>query len=209
MSVPRIPVYLSTDMVKVTVFGGGNAALRRCRHFEGAAIRVVSEKTVPGFEDLTDDIVRQTIDPSTAGEFIKGSHVVIVATGDRALDDAIRDVSMSMDVLTCSANGGDDLHIPSMVRREGYTLSVSSDADVSVFQTNVMELIDQSLDDTYDMMLQLLTDLREDVREYLPSQVDRARFLAEVMADRGIWKLLEFKDLKRAHKRAMRMVEQG
>lgn len=209
MSVPRIPVYLSTDMVKVTVFGGGNAALRRCRHFEGAAIRVVSEKTVPGFEDLTDDIVRQAIDPSTAAEFIKGSHVVIVATGDRALDDAIRDVSMSMDVLTCSANGGDDLHIPSMVRREGYTLSVSSDADVSVFQTNVMELIDQSLDDTYDMMLQLLTDLREDVREYLPSQVDRARFLAEVMADRGIWKLLEFKDLKRAHKRAMRMVEQG
>ncbi len=208
MSVPRIPVYISADSLKVTVFGGGNAALRRCRHFDGATIRVVSEKTVPGFERFTEDIVRKPIDPSTAAEFIKGSQVVVVATGDRDLDDAIRDVAMSMDVLTCSANGGDDLHIPSMIRRDGYTVSVSSDEDVTVFQDDVVGLIDRSLDKTYDLMLQLLIELRRDVRDYLPSQADRSRFLAAVMEDRGIWKLLEFNDLKRAHKRAMRMVEQ-
>lgn len=208
MSVPRIPVYLSADLVRVTVFGGGNAALRRSRHFDGAAIRVVAEKVVPGFEALTDDIVKETIDPSTAAGLMEGSQVVVVATGDRALDDAIRDIAMSEGILVASANGGGDLHMPSMMRREGYTVAVSSDEDVQVFEDNVARLIDESLDRTYDLMVQLLVDLRRDVREYLPSAADRNAFLAAVMEDRGIWKLLEFNDLKRAHKRAMRMVEQ-
>ena len=45
----------------MTVFGGGRVALRKCRHFEGFRIRVVSEDVLPELRDLASEVVIASI----------------------------------------------------------------------------------------------------------------------------------------------------
>ena len=106
------PILLSPGDRLVTVFGGGKVALRKCRHFEGFRIRVVSPEVLPELEAIAHEVIREAVDPETAGGYMEGSDIVVAATHDHALNDAIRDVSMSKGIMTNSAHGGGDVLIP-------------------------------------------------------------------------------------------------
>ena len=53
------PILLSPGDRLVTVFGGGKVALRKCRHFEGFRIRVVSPEVLPELEASRDPYLLQ------------------------------------------------------------------------------------------------------------------------------------------------------
>ena len=184
------PIVLSPGNRLVTVFGGGNVALRKCRHFEGFRIRVVADRILPELRDLADEVVDSAVDASTAGEYMDGSDIVVAATSDHALNDSIRDLSMSKGIMTNSAHGGGDVLIPSTLKREGYTVTVSSEGRVPAFPPYVIQRIDELLDPSYDRMLELLMMLRREIRDRIPTQPERARFLADVLADEDVWSLL-------------------
>ena len=184
------PIVLSPGNRLVTVFGGGNVALRKCRHFEGFRIRVVADRILPELRDLADEVVDSAVDASTAGEYMDGSDIVVAATSDHALNDSIRDLSMSKGIMTNSAHGGGDVLIPSTLKREGYTVTVSSEGRVPAFPPYVIQRIDELLDPSYDRMLELLMMLRREIRTRIPTQPERARFLADVLADEDVWSLL-------------------
>ena len=184
------PIVLSPGDRLVTVFGGGKVALRKCRHFEGFRIRVVSPEVLPELEGIAEEVVRVAVDPETAGTYMDGSDIVVAATASHELNDAIRDVSMSRGVMTNSAHGGGDVLIPSTLHRDGFTVTVSSEGRVPAFPPYVIERIDEMLDPSYDAMLALLVDLRVVIRERIPTQPARAEFLTGVLADEGVWDLL-------------------
>ena len=184
------PIVLSPGNRLVTVFGGGNVALRKCRHFEGFRIRVVADRILPELRDLADEVVDSAVDASTAGEYMDGSDIVVAATSDHALNDSIRDLSMSKGIMTNSAHGGGDVLIPSTLHRDGYTVTVSSEGRVPAFPPYVIQRIDELLDPSYDRMLELLMMLRREIRDRIPTQPERARFLADVLADEDVWSLL-------------------
>ena len=117
------PILLSPGDRLVTVFGGGNVALRKCRHFDGFRIRVVSPEVLPELEELADEVVREAVDPDTAAGYMDGSDIVVAATASHELNDAIRDVSMSRGIMTNSAHGGGDVLIPSTLHRDGFTVT--------------------------------------------------------------------------------------
>ena len=48
------PIYLSPGNRRIVVFGGGKVALRKCQHFEGFHITVVSPEILPELKDLAD-----------------------------------------------------------------------------------------------------------------------------------------------------------
>lgn len=174
----------------MTVFGGGRVALRKCRHFEGFRIRVVSEDVLPDLRDLASEVVIASIGEGNVRRYVEGSDIVVAATSDHALNDMIRDTAMSMGVMTNSAHGGGDVLIPSTLRRDGWTVCVSSEGRVPAFPPYVIERIDEMLDPSYDRMLALLVELRGDIRDRIQTQPARAEFLAGVLADDGIWDLL-------------------
>lgn len=184
------PIVLSPGNRLVTVFGGGKVALRKCRHFEGFRIRVISPEVLPELEELAEDVVRVAVDPATAGDYMEGSDIVVAATADHALNDAIRDKSMSMGIMTNSAHGGGDVLIPSTLHRDGFTVTVSSEGRVPAFPPFVIARIDEFLDPSYDAMLALLVDLRAIIRDRIHTQPARAEFLASVLSDRDVWDLL-------------------
>ena len=192
------PIVLSPGNRLVTVFGGGNVALRKCRHFEGFRIRVVADRILPELRDLADEVVDSAVDASTAGEYMEGSDIVVAATSDHALNDSIRDLSMSKGIMTNSAHGGGDVLIPSTLKREGYTVTVSSEGRVPAFPPYVIQRIDELLDPSYDRMLELLMMLRREIRTRIPTQPERARFLADILADEEVWDLLRKDDVQSA-----------
>lgn len=192
------PIVLSPGNRLVTVFGGGNVALRKCRHFEGFRIRVVADRILPELRDLADEVVDSAVDASTAGEYMDGSDIVVAATSDHALNDSIRDLSMSKGIMTNSAHGGGDVLIPSTLKREGYTVTVSSEGRVPAFPPYVIQRIDELLDPSYDSMLELLMMLRREIRTRIPTQPERAKFLADILADGEVWDLLRNDDIQSA-----------
>ncbi len=193
------PISLSPGNRLVVVFGGGRVALRKCRHFEGFKIRVVSPEVLPELESLAEEVVREAVDPDTAARFMDGADIVVAATASHELNDAIRDVSMSRGIMTNSAHGGGDVLIPSTLHRDGYTVTVSSEGRVPAFPPYVIQRIDGFLDPSYDAMLALLVDLRAVIRDRIPTQPGRAEFLAGVLADEGIWALLKEGDSEGAY----------
>lgn len=201
------PILLSPGSRLIVVFGGGPVALRKCRHFEGFRFRIVAETILPELKELAEEIHEVTIDPQTADKFMNGASMVIAATNSHELNDAIRDLSMSKGIMTNSAHGGGDVLIPSTLERNGYKITVSSEGRVPAFPPYVIKAIDEYLDPSYDLMLELLVELRKEIRELIPTQPARAKFLADVMEDRGIWMLLKQNDLRRARNRAMRKVD--
>lgn len=197
------PIVLSPGNRLVTVFGGGNVALRKCRHFEGFRIRVIADHILPELRELADEVVETSVDPSTAEGYMEGSDIVVAATSDHALNDSIRDISMSRGIMTNSAMGGGDVLIPSTLKRDGYTITVSSEGRVPAFPPYVIQRIDEFLDPSYDRMLELLMMLRAEIRTKVPTQPERARFLADVLADGDVWDLLGDGDVGSAFELSM------
>lgn len=185
------PILLSPGGRVVTVFGGGAVALRKCRHFDGFRIRVISLEVLPELRELAEEVVTEEIRPESIPGWIEGSDIVVAATSDHALNDMIRDISMSEGIMTNSAHGGGDVLIPSTLHRDGWTVCVSSEGRVPAFPPYVIERIDEMLDASYDRMLALLSELRGDIRGRIETQPERAAFLAKVLADEDIWRLLE------------------
>ena len=182
-------------------------AYRKCRQFEGFRITVVADRTVPGMEDVCDEIVLEHFDPSDISPFLEGAFIAVAATDSKDLNAAIRDSARSKGVLVNSAHGGGDVLLPSSVRKKHYTVAVSSEGSVPAFPPYVAKKIDGFLGEEYDMMLSLLTDLRKDLKDRIGSQPERAEFLAEVLGDEDIWHMLREGDREGAMERALDIEE--
>ena len=184
------PLVLSPRNRRITVFGGGRVALRKCQHFEGFRIKVVADAVLPELRDIADEVILEKVDPATAGKYMEGADIVVAATSDHALNDSIRDISMGKGIMTNSAHGGGDLLIPSVLHRDGYTVTVSSEGRVPAFPPYVIRMLDGFLDESYDRMLEILMRIRPIVKERIAAQPDRARILADILDDGEIWELL-------------------
>ncbi len=198
------PIYLSPRGRRIVVFGGGKVALRKCMHFEGFHITVVSIEVLPELREIADEVIEAKVEPDTAAEYMEGADIVIAATSVHELNDSIRDISLSKGIMTNSAHGGGDVLIPSVLKRPGYSVTVSSEGRVPAFPPYVVDKLDEFLDPSYDSMLELLVKLRPIVKEKIPTQPERAKFLAMVLNDRGTWDLLRDGNDTRAFNRALK-----
>ena len=184
------PVFLSPGNRKIVVFGGGPVALRKCLHFKGFRITAVSENFIPEMEGAADMLVKDTVGKDNAFPYMEGAFLVIAATGSKELNAIIRDIAKENGIPVNSAHGGGDVLIPSTLRRGGYTVTVSSEGKAPAFPPYVIEKIDGFLDGGYERMLALLVRIRPKVMSGIAKQPDRAEFLAGILKNEKIWKLL-------------------
>ena len=185
------PIYLSPGRRKIVVFGGGKVALRKCQHFKGFHIKVVSKEILPELCAIADETIETDIDPSTAAQYMDGADIVIAATSVHELNDSIRDISLSKGIMTNSAHGGGDVLIPSVLKRPGYSVTVSSEGRAPAFPPYVIRALDGFLDPSYDSILELLVRIRPIIKEKIATQPERAKFLADVLENEKVWGLLK------------------
>lgn len=197
------PVFLSPSKRTIAVFGGGPVALRKCRHFKGFRIKVITEEALPEIEELAEILIKSTISKNNAGQFMDGAYMVIAATSSKVLNGIIRDIAMEKGILVNSAHGGGDVLIPSTLRRGGFTVTVSSEGRAPAFPPYIINQIDNFLDGSYECMLDLLVNIRSKVMEQIPTQPKRAEFMAQIINDQGIWDMLSSGNVQGAMDKAM------
>lgn len=185
------PVFLSTEGMRIIVFGGGPVALRKCRHFEGADITVVSPETVPEIEEY--HVIRRNIDPGNAGKMMDGYDMVITATGDKELNLKICGVAKEKGILVNSAHGGGTVVIPSALRRDDYVVAVSTEGRVPAFPPFVIEELDSMLDERFDIMYRILWETRERISGKR-TQPERSKLLKDITQDDRIRSALDSRD---------------
>lgn len=198
------PVFLAPADRKITVFGGGKVALRKCRHFQGFEIKVVAEEILPEIRELADSCVETTITEANAGELMEGADIVLASTSSKELNFMIRDIAKEKRIPVNSAHGGGDVLIPSTLRRGGFTITVSSEGRAPAFPPYVIREIDNHLDDGYEKMLELLAKLRPEVMGKISEQPERARILAEILENEDIWNMLRSGETDKAYQRAIK-----
>lgn len=178
----------------IVVFGGGSVALRKCRQFEGFHITVIADNVVPEMEKACDKIILEHFEPSSIPGYIKDAFVVVAATDSKKLNLEIASIARAAGILTNSAHGGGDLLLPSSVRKETYTVAISSEGSVPAFPPFMARTIDNLLGEEYDYMLKLLTELRSDFKDRISQQPMRAKFLSEVLGSEEVWRALRDKE---------------
>jgi siroheme synthase-like protein len=190
-----VPVFLKPSKDRrIVVFGGGKVAYRKCRQFKGFDITVVAEDTVDEISDVADRVILAEVVPEEVPEYLDGAFIVVAATNSKELNDAIREEASKYGVLVNSAHGGGDVLLPSSVRKRNFTVAVSSEGAAAAFPPYVAKKIDSYLGPEYEDMLDLLSELRKDLKSEISTQPKRAEYLAEVLDTEHIWELLKAGD---------------
>ncbi|MBE6519902.1 MAG: bifunctional precorrin-2 dehydrogenase/sirohydrochlorin ferrochelatase [Thermoplasmata archaeon] len=202
------PIYIAPGDRLVTVFGGGNVALRKIRHFDGFRIRVVAREVLPEIESLANEVILCEITPETVRQQAAGSFIAMASTDSKQLNAMIRDTAMEMGILVNSAHGGGDVLIPSTIRRRDYSVCVSSEGKVPAFPPYVVDLIEPVLDESLDRMMELMVRIRPVVMESIAQQKDRAKVLYDILHDDSVWDALRSGDSESAYAIAEKKVKE-
>lgn len=188
----KVPIFLEpTKDRKIVVFGGGNVALRKCVQFSGFHITVITDKTVPGIEDVCDKIILEHFSPENIGPYLKDCFIVIAATDSKELNSAITQSARKHGILVNSAHGGGDVLLPSVIRKQHYSVAISSEGSVPAFPPYIAEQLDKHLGPEFDLMMELLIEIRKDLNTHISKQPVRAELLSEILHDNSIWDLLK------------------
>ncbi|MDR2698962.1 MAG: hypothetical protein LBB30_04735 [Candidatus Methanoplasma sp.] len=177
-----IPLLISPEGLKVLVVGGGPVALRKCTHFSGAEITVVSEEITEGIEDVARTIIRKRTTSREISGMMDGFGIIVAATNDAAMNSEIRDEALRRGLRVNSAHGGGNVVIPSVLRRDGYTVSVSTEGRLPVFPPFAVRELDAFLDERFDIMFGVLSESRR-MCAGKGTQAERAEFLRKVACD--------------------------
>lgn len=124
---------LLVRLAKVVVFGGGRAGSRKAETFSRAApVVVVSRRFTPRLRRLSRSrpirLVRAGLDPRrpAVGPYLKGATLVVAATDDPVLNQAIEERCRVRGVLVNRADMAGDVIVPSAIRTRGFVASVAS-----------------------------------------------------------------------------------
>jgi precorrin-2 dehydrogenase / sirohydrochlorin ferrochelatase len=186
----------------VVVFGGGEVGLRKAKYFaEEAEVVVVSRTFVAGFEGAGVEMIKEDAD-SDLDRWISWGDFIVAATDDRELNERIINSAMRQNRYCNSADGISNFLIPSLVRRENFSVAVSTLGRSPAMSKFLRIKLESIMTDEYSRMISLQKELRILAKGRIADQRSRERFLWEVLEDQGIWDLVRAGDMRAARELA-------
>ncbi|MDR0791038.1 MAG: bifunctional precorrin-2 dehydrogenase/sirohydrochlorin ferrochelatase [Methanomassiliicoccaceae archaeon] len=196
-----VPLLISPKGLRVLVIGGGKVALRKCTHFAGADITAVSESFLPELEGLSKTMIRKRITSQEVQEMLKEFDLIVAATDDAHLNAEIKDEALRQGLYVNSAHGGGNVVIPSVLKRDGYTVAVSTEGRLPAFPPFVVNELESFLDEGFDNMFAVLSESRN-ICAGKGTQPERSEFLRRVVNDQEVRRLARSGNVKGAMERA-------
>lgn len=199
-----LPLWLDLRSRKVAVFGGGEVGRRKANFLASEAkVTVISREFVSGFHPSIE--LRHGDIEDCLEDMVGWADLVIAATNDKTLNNAIADEAARQGRFCNRADGVSTFLIPSVVERENYKVAVSTEGRSPGMSKYLRLELDRMLGPRYDLMVSLQQELRETAKEKVPSQTERERRLWQVLEDQNVWNALE-SDPDLARKMAMHIV---
>jgi siroheme synthase-like protein len=190
---------METEKMDILVIGGGPVAHRKCLYFPSARITVISRSVIPEIGELASEVI---ISDSVAEmeRLMDGRDLIIAATDDKAVNSHIVKAARSLNIPVNSAHGGGTVLIPSVLRRPGYSVAVSSLGSAPAFPPYLVEELNGMLGKRYDLMLDLLAEARKTAAESISDGRERREFILGISTDPDIRALIESEDYDSALK---------
>ncbi|HUS76340.1 MAG TPA: bifunctional precorrin-2 dehydrogenase/sirohydrochlorin ferrochelatase [Methanothrix sp.] len=192
---PLLPLFLDLESRHVVIFGGGKVGERKARLFsQYGPVRVLSHDFSPGLLDLEKDRERRIelvkCDLSCSfSKYLQGAFIAIPATSDSKLNRAIEEEAIAQGILVNKVEGVGDVVVPSILRRGSIAVAIST--EVPGLTKYLRHRLEEELTENYQDMARLLSQIRRENKEFVPTQKDRARIIWEILKDDEVWRLLE------------------
>jgi precorrin-2 dehydrogenase/sirohydrochlorin ferrochelatase len=202
---PLLPLFLDLKSRLVVIFGGGKVGERKARLFsQYGPVRVLSRDFSPGLLDLKKDLNRQIelveCDLSCSfSKYLQGAFIAIPATSDSKLNHAIEEEAALLGILVNKVEGEGDVVVPSILRKGSIAIAISTENPG--FTKYLRLRLEEELTENYQDMARLLSQIRRENKEVVPTQKDRARIIWEILKDDEVWRLLEI-SYEKAYMRA-------
>lgn len=202
------PVILNLEKKSVVVFGGGRVAERRVAKLldAGAKVKVVSKDFTPTLRKLKGanlKLVPQKLNKKNMDEFIKAANIVLAATSDKDLNDAIERECRKSGKLVNRADKPSDFIIPATLKLGDALVAISTKGKSPTVAKLIKHRIKKAVTSEELLLIELQEYLREKLKRRVKNQAERKKILREVMNRTEILEWLRKGDLEKAKKLAM------
>jgi precorrin-2 dehydrogenase/sirohydrochlorin ferrochelatase len=186
------PLFVDFTGKKVVIFGGGTVGERKAAYFTGADVTVVSREFTPGLRVMPGlRLVSCDVTVDAIPGLIEGAFLAVAATGDSGLNREITRVAGEAGVIVNSAEGGSDVILPAKIVKGDIVIAISTGGQSPAMARFLRRRLEESLGDEMADMVRLQSELREALKNKVPSQEERERLLWQVLDDRLIWEALK------------------
>ncbi|SDR36271.1 precorrin-2 dehydrogenase/sirohydrochlorin ferrochelatase family protein [Natronobacterium texcoconense] len=203
-----LPLFHDFEGRSVVVVGGGSVALRKTRFFsEEADVTVVAPEFVDGFEALECERQHRKLERDEVEDVVDGAFLVVPATDDRELNDAIAEAARAAGCLVNRVDERGDTVTPSRVESERVTVAISTHGASPATTKYLRQRIEPMLERAHPMVV-LQSELRTELQSSgkLPS-AKRREALRAVLEDEAVWEFLDADREADARERAWELVD--
>lgn len=189
-----IPLMVDCTGRPVTIFGGGEVGARKARYFSDEAdVTVYSRSFSPEFEDLRVRKVRTvlTMDSDQIGSCIRGAFLVIAATSDPGLNEAVLRKCQKEGILCNNATSPKgDVTLPAKWTGEEFTITVSTKGSSPAVARFIRERLESTLPEM-DLMIRLEESFRQKLKDQAVPEQKRREILGNLLHDPVAWETLK------------------
>ena len=187
--IKMMPIFVDLKDKKVVIFGGGELGGWKAKKFlEGGCekILIVSKNFSEEIKSLRDNVeVIQKDLTKGFGDLLKGAFIVVPATNDEELNDAIREESVKRGILTNHRAG--DLFLSSVVRDGNIEIAISTGGHSPAVSKYLKVKLEKFLGNKFDEMAELQEKIRKILMDEIENRDERKEILWEILNDDKIW----------------------
>ncbi|WP_420578626.1 precorrin-2 dehydrogenase/sirohydrochlorin ferrochelatase family protein [Ekhidna sp.] len=186
------PIFLKLDQVQTLIVGGGNVGLEKLdallRNDHEANVTIVA-KRIKGEIRQRQGLSRQIklIERSFRKSDLKGKDLVILATDDHALHAKIRSMARRRHLLVNTADtpGLCDFYLGSTVKKGDLKIGISTNGKSPTFSKRLKEVLNETLPDETDLLLQNLKVIRDRLKGDFSFKVKALNGITKSLIDRN------------------------
>jgi len=160
------PMVLDLSGRRALVVGGGKVALRKARALAdaGARVRVVAPEFTAGFAE---DGRFESLAARYEKGHLEGALVAVAATDDEAVNRRVAEDARAADVLVNVVDRPElcDFIVPAQVRRGDLLIAISTSGAAPSLARRLRERLEKELGPEYATLLEVLREVREDLKQ--------------------------------------------
>lgn len=182
------PVFLKLQGKKCVIVGAGEVAERKAaRLLEcGAEVSVVGREPTAGLRKLAREGMLEYVSADYDETLIRGAYLVISATDDRAVNEAVRDAANREEIPVNVVDDPQlcDFILPSIVQRGALQIAISTGGASPALARKIRLDLDKEFGEEYSLFLEILGELRKRILDKgRPSSENKKLFEAVVNSE--------------------------
>lgn len=185
-----IPLFHDFKDKEVVIIGGGSVALRKAKRFvQEAAVTVVAESFVEGFDEVPCTCITKRVTELNIHEMITDAYLVIAATDSEEVNENIVTAANQRDILVNRVDQPNDIVVPSHIDGDHVSVAIAT-GGASPATTKHLRLELTPVIEEADAMAEIQMELREALKKEISDQQQRKQLLWKVMDSERVWEQL-------------------